>query len=583
MKTRTILAVLCVLCVATVSQPLSAQTIGNTRNFLDNGNSGGTVTVRGRMTNIPTDIPEQYRDMRIALRFSAPLNYYDDNIIPLHPDSAGNFEVRAEVVNTTIAQLFTQNVVLEPGRTYEVEIDGYNYTFKGDDTLLNTELAAHPLKGFKWNMDTMDTKTDAEALRAAKAEIARLDSMEAALYAEVPALSLRYRTLRHSCVRAEAAHYLVQRRYLAHNVRQDDGTLWKYIHTLITELPRPYTLFSDISYVLINYLNGLIEPGPRIGLNLSYIRVALDMTEERYALRSDAEAHARIQKINELRTLLDDYEKIRPTATDSALQAHPAYALLMAEFREGQDPVLADIVKGTAVYERQTEQKLAKVVTMTGLPRDLRELALAAELYGLMEQTHVPLTPTLQDIAGKNLQNTYYKKLITTGSDRLARLAASLSSASETDCLMPNAPFEGMTDGEAIWKKIAEPLRGRVIFVDVWGTWCGPCRADLKNHTENLHRALADLPVTYVYLCNRSTDEAWRSCIAEYGLVLPHTLHYNLPPAQQAALEKYLKVEHYPTYILFAPDGSRATAPDQELQIYNPTFLRQQVKVLLGK
>ncbi|MBQ7664404.1 MAG: TlpA family protein disulfide reductase, partial [Bacteroidaceae bacterium] len=169
-----------------------------------------------------------------------------------------------------------------------------------------------------------------------------------------------------------------------------------------------------------------------------------------------------------------------------------------------------------------------------------------------------------------------------TGSDRLAQLAASLSSASETDCLMPNAPFEGMTDGEAIWQKIAEPLRGRVIFVDVWGTWCGPCRADLKNHTENLHRALADLPVTYVYLCNRSTDEAWRSCIAEYGLVLPHTLHYNLPPAQQAALEKYLKVEHYPTYILFAPDGSRATAPDQELQIYNPTFLRQQVKVLSG-
>ena len=581
MHTKTFL--LLALSFTALWQPLTAQPTDANRSFVDNGCTGGTVIVRGRMTNIPSDIPEEYREQAIALRFSSPLNYYDDNVIPLNPDSTGNFEVSVEIVNTTVAQLFSSAVVLEPGRAYEVDIDGYNYTFKGEDTLLNTELAAHPLKGFKWNMDTMDTKTDAEALRAAKAEIARLDSMEAALYAEVPALSLRYRTLRHSCVRAEAAYYLVQRRYLAHNVRQDDGTLWKYIHTLITELPRPYTLFSDISYVLINYLNGLIEPGPRIGLNLSYIRVALDMTEERYALRSDAEAHARIQKINELRTLLDDYEKIRPAATDSALQAHPAYALLMAEFREGQDPVLADIVKGTAVIERQTEQKLAKVVTMTGLPRDLRELALAAELYGLMEQTHVPLTPTLQDIAGKNLQNTYYKKLITTGSDRLARLAASLSSASETDCLMPNAPFEGMTDGEAIWQKIAESLRGRVIFVDVWGTWCGPCRADLKNHTESLHRALADLPVTYVYLCNRSSDEAWRSCIAEYGLVLPHTLHYNLPPIQQTALEKYLKVEHYPTYILFAPDGIRATAPDQEPQPYNPTFLRQQVKVLLGK
>ncbi len=571
---------LLVLFVAILSQPLPAQV------FPDNGYTGGTAIVRGRVTNIAAlGIPPEEIDQGLALRYSSPLDSYEGTTIPLRPDSTGHFEVRAQLANTTAAVLVMQQVVLEPGRTYDVTIDGATWasTFAGDDTQLNTELATYPLPGFVWDTQLMDTKTDAEALSAARTEIARLDSLEAALYAEHPDLSPRYRALHHGYVRNRAASYLVQRRFLSPDVRQDDGTLWAYLRTLTDELPRPYTLTDELAYVLTNYVSSLLDPPRRRGLNLPYIRTALDIAEERYAPRSDAEARERMQKISELRTQLDDYERILPTATDSALQAHPALQMVNELFRQAGDPVLSDVVSGTAVDERMMEAHLGQMATLTQLPADLREPAIGAMLYGLMSQTHAPLSPAMQRLVRTHLRGDYYKQQILRRSDELAGFAASLAEAEETGCLQDSAPFAGMTDGEEIWKKIVEPLRGRVVFVDVWGTWCGPCKADLKHHTQALHSALAGLPVSYVYLCNRSKDDAWRSCIAEYGLVLPHSLHYNLPLEQQAALEKYLQVEYFPTYILFRPDGTRATTPDQQPRPYDPASVRRQVEVAMGK
>ena len=484
-----------------------------------------------------------------------------------------------------MARLLSQTIVLEPGRTYEVDIDAATgaYTFKGDDAQFNCELGAHPLPSFNWDDELRDGKSDADALLAARAEIARLDSLEATLYAEHPALSPAYRTLRHGMVRAQAADYLVQRRFLRPDVRQDDGTLWAFIRTLLDQLPRPYTLWPNTGYILTNYVSGLLESVYRRGINMSYIRTALDIAEEQYAPRSDMEAHERLQRINELRKQLGDYERILPTASDSALQVHPAMQLVEELFGEAGDPVLANVVRGSAVQERQMGGRLEQIACDAQLPADLREPAIAAELYGLMQQTHNSLSPAMQALVHTYISNAYYKQQIQERSDELARLAASLEEATDDDGLQSNAPFEGMTNGAEIWAKIAEPLRGRVIYVDIWGTWCAPCRFDLKHSTAPLHKALADLPVSYVFLCNRSTDEAWRSCIAEYALLQPHSLHYNLPAEQQAALEKFLQVDGYPTYILFRPDGTRATPPNQKPRPYNPSAVRAAVIEALGK
>jgi thiol-disulfide isomerase/thioredoxin len=45
-----------------------------------------------------------------------------------------------------------------------------------------------------------------------------------------------------------------------------------------------------------------------------------------------------------------------------------------------------------------------------------------------------------------------------------------------------------MSDGEQILRKITEPYRGRLVLLDVWGTWCAPCKELLSKSAEEYER-----------------------------------------------------------------------------------------------
>ena len=121
--------------------------------------------------------------------------------------------------------------------------------------------------------------------------------------------------------------------------------------------------------------------------------------------------------------------------------------------------------------------------------------------------------------------------------------------------LRPSTDVEGMSDGEKILRKLIEPYKGRIIYVDIWGTWCTPCRENLKDSWK-LKEALKDYDIVYLYLANRSSDEAWKSVISEYNLTGPNCVHYNLPADQQNAIEQYIGVNGYPTYKLIDKQGN---------------------------
>ena len=131
------------------------------------------------------------------------------------------------------------------------------------------------------------------------------------------------------------------------------------------------------------------------------------------------------------------------------------------------------------------------------------------------------------------IENREFNKLVLKSSDHLA----------------------GISEGEALLKKILEPLKGKFVLLDIWGTWCGPCKEALSHSTEEYAR-LKDYDIEFLYLANESPKESWENVIKEYNVSGDNVTHYNLPRQQQSAIESYLGINAYPTYKLFDREGN---------------------------
>ena len=118
----------------------------------------------------------------------------------------------------------------------------------------------------------------------------------------------------------------------------------------------------------------------------------------------------------------------------------------------------------------------------------------------------------------------------------------------------PSSDVEGLTDGKAILDKLVAPYKGKIVYLDIWGTWCTPCKNKLKK-SHKLKEELKDYDIVYLYLANNSPEDSWKNVIGEYNLTEPNCVHYNLPKEQQHAIEEYVELTGYPTYRLIDKQG----------------------------
>ena len=95
-------------------------------------------------------------------------------------------------------------------------------------------------------------------------------------------------------------------------------------------------------------------------------------------------------------------------------------------------------------------------------------------------------------------------------------------------------------------------LRGKVIFVNFWGTWCIRCVAEMPTIQRLFNSIKNDPSVAFVVASRLDTPGRVR-LYAKYG-------HYDLPfyTVNDSDIPESMQFNQYPTTFIFAKDGSLA-------------------------
>ena len=94
----------------------------------------------------------------------------------------------------------------------------------------------------------------------------------------------------------------------------------------------------------------------------------------------------------------------------------------------------------------------------------------------------------------------------------------------------------------------AEELRGKVLLLDFWGTWCPPCVASVPSLRALSHR-LKDDPFRLVNISTDAEEKTLREFVASNHMDWPQVWD------QQQAFTRQCGTHTFPTYVLVGPDG----------------------------
>ncbi len=100
--------------------------------------------------------------------------------------------------------------------------------------------------------------------------------------------------------------------------------------------------------------------------------------------------------------------------------------------------------------------------------------------------------------------------------------------------------------------EMMEKYKGKVVYLDLWGMGCGPCRAAMP-YAKKLKEKLRDEPIEFVYTSVENIrNNNWEKV---FEATLTTNNHYVLENGFNSRLHKFMEINWVPSYMIFDKEG----------------------------
>ena len=120
--------------------------------------------------------------------------------------------------------------------------------------------------------------------------------------------------------------------------------------------------------------------------------------------------------------------------------------------------------------------------------------------------------------------------------------------------LAPGKPAPQFTLKDEFGNAVSlKDLQGKVVFIDFWGVYCGPCIGDIKGNGAKFHEKYKDKEVVFVNICVDVAEKEWKKSIKELNLTGKNLLAQGWTDNQVC---KDYAIRGIPHYVLIDHSGN---------------------------